>query len=1737
MNRPNPARGGNARFRALCEALERRIVFNTTNPVIFHVTESAVAGQVVSLQGENFGTNAQLWIDRIDSSADAPDLEQQITRVLHRTSQLITAELPTNLQEGLYAVFVKNTETGAVSAARFINQTHGIQYLDLADNSVQQGETFRISGRNLDFAGSTTFVKFRNQATGAISVATVTQGNDPYIITVKAPGDLVDTQAYDVIISNGYGGSYSETFGPSLKGRTAGTDYWGLGTAWSSYYGFYNNVYNVKTDSRLAVKAVGDGVADDYAAIQAAINAANAAGGGVVYLPTGQYNANGHNFSMKSNVVLKGDGMNSSRIFDDSAVALGATGSLFSGGPANIGVVDLAIECGTGGFNSTWKVGGASSYRQFLLRSRFTNARKEVLVYGSHFMLVDGCQVIHTARSGKNVIDFSNRTYFIIRNSYIQWSDGRIDMLANAGNIQLENNTFSRSTASDAAALGYGGPSVGSANNVAMLNNTFNKLEPAGKLPKNNDGETIMNENIEYSGTGLVTGATDTTLSNSLSTWTVNSKANWEVTIVQGKGMGQTRKITANDATTLTLASAWDVNPDGTSSYAITKFDENYLIKGNLLQDVPRGIWVTYGGSMRDIAIVDNQLIDGQGIYLRGDTRSGGRFNVQTNIVVEGNTLINDKNWYPAQIVVSQVFVSGTELTGNSFYNVMIRDNDIKITGAALAGGGATIDDGSGAADGYYARQHNQTDNDTAGLFGVVFDHNTSTNLPTAYSVNSGAYETTIFNSVNNNVGQILGDATMTGATHASVNTSLTWTTDQRAVPIVGVTATAPTSTEGGAAGSFRFTRSGTAGDLTVYYTITGSASASDYSPVLTGSVVIANGQSYVDIPIIANDDLVYFESKETIKLTLTPNAGYEVGQLYGTVTVIDNDKTGKVLDVAFNGTGNGNGGAGDIVSAGGTAVVNTPAGGQNSITIGNANPMGGGNYANFNVTTLSDAAPSVTVTPTDADSSFAALARKVDGVWQLNGGFDFFVRRNSGGTVRLFNPTNSGGWGTFASVSGSVFRFVIDTPTIDLDQSVSTTFSAGQVYHVGVTFSTDPATGAATINFYKLTGTGAIDTTSATNRIFSTTWNPDDTPTKAFSSGAFNLGVIPLYWATASIDLDGFKLYNTTPTGFTGITGEALVTVAATDDSASQTGRDPGTFTLTRNNTVGALTVNYALGGTALAGSYTPSSLNSVTFADGQATATVTITPVGNASPTGTVTLTLTQSPSYLVGSQPQVITIVGGNAPPVVDSVTIGTGASSTTATSATLTAAVNDDAGVANLTYAWSVESLPADAVSPTFTATDASPAVTFKQAGTYTFTLTVTDTGGLTATQSATVTVNQALSSITLSPVNPSVVAGATQQFAATAKDQFGWAMSPALTWSVTGAGNQISNTGLFTAGTTAGGYQVTAASGAISGSAAVTVTAAPSPSLFTGSGDIGAVGKVGSDSLSNGTYTVLGSGADIWGSADAFRYVYKSFSGDGEIIARVASQQNTSSTAKSGVMIRESLNANSANVLVAMTPGTGATFQRRTTTGGSTSSNKLSGKIAPYWVKLTRTGNIFTGYASADGVTWTKINSATVTMGTNVYIGVAVSSHNNAVLNTSTFNNVSISSYANLSQGKSVTATSTAAGSSAANAVDGNAAAGWTSAATGTQSITVDLGATKKLERINLTWGTGKAASAFQIYYSKDGVTWTSLYSTTKGSGAAVDLTSLGITGRYVRLTATKAISTSYVVSELTVTGA
>lgn len=182
----------------------------------------------------------------------------------------------------------------------------------------------------------------------------------------------------------------------------------------------------------------------------------------------------------------------------------------------------------------------------------------------------------------------------------------------------------------------------------------------------------------------------------------------------------------------------------------------------------------------------------------------------------------------------------------------------------------------------------------------------------------------------------------------------------------------------------------------------------------------------------------------------------------------------------------------------------------------------------------------------------------------------------------------------------------------------------------------------------------------------------------------------------------------------------------------------------------------------------------------------------------------------------------------------------------------------------------------------------------------------------------------------------------------------------------------------------------------------TTQASASTTAWT-SADIGAVGVAGSMAQSGTSFTVRGSGADIWGASDAFQFVHQKLAFNGEIIARVASVTNTNNWAKAGVMFRANLTPGSAYALMLLTPGSGASFQFRTAAGAqSQMAGQDWGTATPAWVRLVRTGNTIAAYTSNDRSNWKAQGSATLDLPDEVYVGLAVTAHNNTTLNTAVF---------------------------------------------------------------------------------------------------------------------------------------
>lgn len=172
-------------------------------------------------------------------------------------------------------------------------------------------------------------------------------------------------------------------------------------------------------------------------------------------------------------------------------------------------------------------------------------------------------------------------------------------------------------------------------------------------------------------------------------------------------------------------------------------------------------------------------------------------------------------------------------------------------------------------------------------------------------------------------------------------------------------------------------------------------------------------------------------------------------------------------------------------------------------------------------------------------------------------------------------------------------------------------------------------------------------------------------------------------------------------------------------------------------------------------------------------------------------------------------------------------------------------------------------------------------------------------------------------------------------------------------------------------------------------------------------DIGQIGKPGEAGIWQDRYLVKGSGNDIWGTGDQFHFAYQEIADLIEISARLVTMEASNGWAKAGIMIRNTLEPGSTHAFMCTTISNGTAFQRRVDkNSGSLNINK-EGREAPYWVKLVRRGNVFQGYESSDGENWTRVGVERIIMNESVYVGFAVTAHDNGELCHATFDDLKI----------------------------------------------------------------------------------------------------------------------------------
>lgn len=782
-------------------------------PIIMNTPLTMMPGSVVSVIGSGFGSSPLVNF----STRQNPGTRIQV-KIIKGDNNVVAFEVPSNLPFQVYNIAISDGQSWSQTAS-----TNTPQAMQFDKPEIAGGDRFRIFGRNLYVPASVgqPTVSLVDISTGAQLTAPINLNqSDAYSLTLTAPAGIQAGHSYRALVSNGSGSANSDV---SILGHAAnGIDYFNLGVPWGrdyiyqngpNYTGLVDNAdhhfYDVTSDPFLKLHAKGDGVTDDMPAIQAAINAAAAHGGGIVYLPPGTYKfASNSNTAlyMASNVVVRGYANSQVTILMGPATQQPSTyvfwGVYWPPGTTMSGMADLSIKnIDTLSQNVKTIVSGGPTSKLFLQRINWDLGSSQMMSVNNSDRMVISYSTFHQSinyqnpnpvcpmSSGEGPFWFDNLTNFTFTGNTLWWASGGNEFLT-INNGVFEGNHFTRSasdkivvTSANISCLNndyYENPvKIGDsvqrqlahvlatefAQNLVIQNNLFDVTD--GVLKFNLvDGETILNEGGAHDGqkqdAGTVMSATSTTLN-------ANSKCsgtcNWNlaassvfnpgtrIAIVSGQGWGQWRQVISEANNTFTVSPPWDIVPapgDNFSVFEPTMM--NSLIRNNIMNNNPNGILLWASGFL-NVSVLNNTLIDNGGIIVQSiqDIQALGSISPKIgsfrNIEINGNTVKNTKSLYPAYIFVNDALDDPNYIWGTGIDSVEVRNN-------AVTGRTGTpsyyLPDGSYYNQIQYADPRAQySPNSLAyGIVGTILQGNSCWNCPSSYTLSTGVLDTIIWNSV-----------------------------------------------------------------------------------------------------------------------------------------------------------------------------------------------------------------------------------------------------------------------------------------------------------------------------------------------------------------------------------------------------------------------------------------------------------------------------------------------------------------------------------------------------------------------------------------------------------------------------------------------------------------------------------------------------------------------------------------------------------------------------------------------------------------------------------------------------------------------------------------------------------------------------------------------------------------------------------------------------------------------------
>ena len=502
--------------------------------------------------------------------------------------------------------------------------------------------------------------------------------------------------------------------------QTAWNPVTALGVPWASdFAAIAANVINVKTDSRLAATAKGDGVSDDTAAIAGAISLASRLGGATVYFPAGQYkittpsnSSAGSPLKVPSRVILRGNSSTTSVLYLYDAGAAAETdgtwtwGGIDFSGASLSGITDLGVSAvptpSTAACAVLWNRGTPAVSEVFFnnLNAQLGNCRA-VWIENTNDFLLQGSLINCTQSAGNasqiGPVYFASDTNISVLNSTFTYNYGRLHV-TNDSLVLFQGNSITRDaqgkSQDDGTAIESGGIELSFGSNVQVINNTVKTLN--APPDEAGDGESILTQQgdmLDILDAGSISSETPTTITDTNALWGAVTSARLAqypgevVAMLSGPATGQVRTIQSiNTSTkTITLSQPWSPMPASGDLYSIFRWTlSNATITGNTLIDDPNGI-VIYDGC-DNCTVQNNALMNSRQIILRvADTilenssfpegRRTHRVALNTNIA--NNTDSNSSGVRPAYIALDVEAFAQDSYHGMGMMNVQVGGNTI----------------------------------------------------------------------------------------------------------------------------------------------------------------------------------------------------------------------------------------------------------------------------------------------------------------------------------------------------------------------------------------------------------------------------------------------------------------------------------------------------------------------------------------------------------------------------------------------------------------------------------------------------------------------------------------------------------------------------------------------------------------------------------------------------------------------------------------------------------------------------------------------------------------------------------------------------------------------------------------------------------------------------------------------------------------------------------------------------